>query len=107
MDNGISGVRRQQRERTDTSSERAALISLDNCLDREFGLCDQEQDAIISLQPDQIERQGIGLLSSEEGDNVSCEEHDPEHVSISRFQKYSRPISAEDGKENETLTHDT
>lgn len=106
VDNGTSGVRRPQRERTDTSGGRAALISLDNSLDRDFGLCDQEQDDIVSLQPGQVERQGIGLLSSEEGDNVSCVEQDQEQVSVSRFQKYSKPTSTEDGKENEPLTHD-
>lgn len=110
VDDSTSGAcEPQETARLDTSGVQRPLISLENSLDKDFGIPSHSlEDDMISLQPGQRERQNLGLLSSEEGDRSTCNE--PNHsdqVETSRFGKYTSSIQTSANKENEPLTHET
>ena len=95
VDSDTSGERRPLNTgRNDTSGDRG--ISLNNGLDREFGLdshvsvsSDYEEGLdVISLQPGQRERHNMGLLSSEGSDRQSVESVCNQERD-SRFGKYT------------------
>lgn len=51
-------------------------------------------DDVLSLQPGQKERRGIGLLSSEDRDNSSCVElENAEQITVSRFGNIQTVLS--------------
>ena len=108
VDNSTSGACEPlQTQRNDTLGVREPLISLENSLNRDFGLESHSMDDVLSLQPGQKERRGIGLLSSEDRDNSSCVEiENAEQITVSRFGKYSNSAQSSSAKENEPLTHD-
>ena len=108
VDNSTSGACEPlQTQRNDTLGVREPLISLENSLNRDFGLESHSMDDVLSLQPGQKERRGIGLLSSEDRDNSSCVEiENAEQITESRFGKYSNSAQSSSAKENEPLTHD-
>ena len=105
VDNSTTGAcRPQEAQRNVTSGGHEPLIPLQNSLNQDYGLNNPDTDDILSLQPGQRERQGIGLLSSEEGEKSSVGEQ--EQVINTRFGKYTNLAQASSGKENEPLTHD-
>lgn len=105
VDNSTTGAcRPQETQRNVTSGGHEPLIPLQNSLNQDYGINNPDTDDILSLQPGQRERQGIGLLSSEEGEKSSVGEQ--EQVINSRFGKYTNIAQASSGKENEPLTHD-
>lgn len=108
VDNSTSGAcRPQETQGNDTSGGREPLIPLQNSLNQDFGISNPDTDDVLSLQPGQRERRGIGLLSSEEGDKSSVgEQEHTDHAVSSRFGKYSNSAQSSSGKENEPLTHD-
>ena len=74
VDNSTTGAcRPQEAQRNVTSGGHEPLIPLQNSLNQDYGLNNPDTDDILSLQPGQRERQGIGLLSSEEGENPLLE----------------------------------
>lgn len=105
VESSASGSCRPPVEGNDISDVRRPLLPLDNSLNKDFGIVNHNScisdDDVISLQPGQIERQGIGLLSSEGSDRVEVAENDK--ILDTRFQKYSAQNTS---KENEPLTHD-
>ena len=104
VENSTSGACRPRRDSTDTSGGRSALIDSENSLE---GFSDQEQDNFdtLSLQPGQQEQSAVGLLS-DSGDERSLAESEHPTNSASRFEKYSKSVPKEQGKEDGPLTHD-
>lgn len=110
VDDSTSGAcEPQETARLDTSGVQRPLISLENSLDKDFGIPSHSlEDDMISLQPGQRERHNLGLLSSEEGDRSTGNEPDAsEQMETSRFGKYTSSNQANANKENEPLTHET
>lgn len=112
VENSTTGacIPQTEADNTDTSGGREPLIPLDNSLNRDYGLTNHfsDRDDVLSLQPGQKERHGIGLLSSEEDVN-SCVEQEPqqaEQIANSRFGKYTLSSRNDSKKENEPLTYD-
>lgn len=105
VESSASGSCRPPNQGNDISDVRRPLLPLDNNLDKDFGIVSHNtvisDDDVISLQPGQVERQGMGLLSSEGSDRIELAEN--EKVAENRFQKYSALSTS---KETETLTHD-
>ena len=74
VDNSTTGAcRPQEAQRNLTPGGHEPLIPLQNSLNQDYGLKNPDTDDILSLQPGQRERQGIGLLSSEKGENPVLE----------------------------------
>ena len=105
VESSASGSCRPPNQGNDISDVRRPLLPLDNSLDKDFGIVSHNtvisDDDVISLQPGQVECQGMGLLSSEGSDRIELAEN--EKVAENRFQKYSALSTS---KETETLTHD-
>ena len=104
VDNSTSDACRPQRDSTDTADKRSVMIGYDNSLDG-FSDQDQDRDDTLSLQPGQQERSAVGLLS-DSGDERSLAESELPTNLASRFEKYSKSVQKEQGKEDGPLTHD-
>ena len=108
VEDSTSGACEPQDVRFDRSGGQGLLISIENSLDKDFGISSHSvDDDMISLQPGQNERQNLGLLSSEEGDRSSyIEQGNSEQVDTLRFGKYTSNTQTNSNKENEFVSHD-
>ena len=106
-ENSTSGACRPHRERRDSTGStggRSVLVDNDNSLDG-FSDQDQDHDDRLSLQPGQQERRAVDFISDSEDERSLAESEHPTN-SASRFEKYSKSVQKEEGKENGPLTHD-